>query len=110
MDLGVTATARATGGAVFAVRVRVVGLTDGRTATLTVTSDDTAVALTLDPDCLPSRPGGGSCAVTATPATYDFLAAPAPGTRPTLTFTVRPDGSAVEQNPADNTRRVTLTP
>jgi hypothetical protein len=90
------------------VRVGVAGLAAGTRATLLVTSDVTTVTLTLDGRCRSVGLEQGSCAVRVTPTTFDFLAV-TPGTT-TLTFTVRPDGHAVETHPADNTTSVVLTP
>ena len=107
-DLSVAARATRSAPATYGVRVRVAGLAPGNRATLVVTSDSTAVALTLDGRCRSEGPDRGSCEVRVTPTTFDFLAV-TPGTT-TLTFTVRPDGPEVETNPADNTTSVVLTP
>ncbi len=109
-DLAVAASASPSSGVAFEVEVRVAGLHAGRTATLGVTADHTAVALTPDPRCTDVAVDHGTCAVTRTPTTYTFLVAAPPDAPTTLTFTVRPDGPEVETDPSDNTVRVRLAP
>ena len=110
MDLAVSASATPSSGVAFDVAVTVTGLAPGRTATLTVSSDHTSVTLTPDRDCGGLAIGHGSCTVTADPSSYTFLVAAPPDAPTVLTFSVRPDGRAVESDPSDNTTRVELTP
>ena len=110
MDLAVSASATPSSGVAFEVAVTVTGLAPGRTATLTVSSDHTSVTLTPDRDCGGLAIGHGSCTVTADPSSYTFLVAAPPDAPTVLTFSVRPDGRAVESDPSDNTTRVELTP
>ena len=110
MDLAVSASATPSSGVAFDVAVTVTGLAPGRTATLTVSSDHTSVTLTPDRDCGGLAIGHGSCTVTADPSSYTFLVAAPPDAPTVLTFSVRPDGRAVESDPSDNSTRVHLTP
>jgi len=110
MDLAVSASATPSSGVAFDVAVTVTGLAPGHTATLTVSSDHTSVTLTPDRDCGGLAIGHGSCTVTADPSSYTFLVAAPPDAPTVLTFSVRPDGRAVESDPSDNSTRVHLTP
>jgi RNA polymerase sigma factor (sigma-70 family) len=110
MDLSVTASVARAAGVAFEVVVDVAGLAPGETATLRVAADTASVALTLDPRCSPVGVGAGTCADTLTPTTFSFLVGVLADSPATLTFTVQPDGAAVESDPGDNTVRVVLTP
>jgi hypothetical protein len=110
MDLHLAASVTTDAGPAYQVSVTVEGLAGGESATLSVSADDTAVALTPDRRCGPFRSGAGSCAVTATPTGFTFLVGTLPDAAVALTFTVAPDGTAVETDPADNTVTVLLTP
>ena len=110
MDLAVSAAVSPSSGVAFRVDVTVTGLDPGRTATLRVTSDHTSATLAPDQRCAGLGIGQGGCAVTDTPATYTFLVVAPPDAPTTLTFTVHPDGQAVESDTSDNTARVVLDP
>lgn len=108
MDLSVQASVKSSGVA-FHVHVDVAGLPAGHTATLRMTSDGPAVALVLDHGCSPLELGEATCAVTPGSTSYKFHVVPAQLSPVTLTFTVVPDGDAVESDPSDNTATVVLT-
>ena len=110
VDLVVVATASPVLGAGGRVDVTVTGLGPGQVADLDVTADHTSVTLAPDPRCTGIGTGHGSCRVTGSPATFTFAVAALPDAPTTLTFTVRPEGSVTESDPADNTARVRLGP
>ena len=110
VDLAVAATASPATGAGGRIVVTVTGLGPGERASLGVTADHTSVALAPDPRCTGLATGSGTCQVTGTPTTFTFVVAALPDAPTTLTFTVRPEGSLTESDPADNTARVQLVP
>lgn len=108
LDVGVSSSKSSLVGPAWTIRVSVEGLSPGG-ATLTVTSDAGAVALTLDLRCGLVQIGRASCRAPTTPTTFRFLAVPLTRSPTTLTFTVSPAGHGVDANTDDNSTRVTLS-
>jgi hypothetical protein len=100
-DMGLSVSTTDLAGLLWGIDVRVTGLPDGGTATLTVRSSSGSVS--MDSRCS----SGGTCKVTQTPVTFHFRAQALLGRTKTITFTVYPDGAS-DANTGDNSASVTL--
>jgi hypothetical protein len=91
------------------VVVTVRGLPSGSSTSLDVTSDPSAVGLTLGDGCV--RLGElGKCTVTKNPQTFLFIVAPPNSGPTTLTFTVEPLPGVLDTDPSNNTDSVVIRP
>lgn len=110
-DMGISASSSSLLGLLYSIEVRVTGLEQGNTATLSVQSTGgSSTGLTMDGSrCSSTSGGGATCRVNSTPATFRFNANSFFGRSNTITFTVSPDDGA-DANTGDNTTSVTIRP
>ena len=105
VDMGVTA-ARSSLGPASLVTVDVTGLDPSQTGTVTVTSDQLSLSLTLDPRCTLLGVGTATCRLTGPSSlsmTTVTLLMPT-----TLTFTAAPQDGFTDPAMGDNTASVTV--
>jgi len=106
VDLGVTASHAGLGPAAV-VTVNVTGLSPTQSGVVTITSDQPAATLHLDPRCDLVGLNGATCRISGA-GVLEFTAGTLPLTSTTLTITATPGEGLHDQVTGDNTARITL--
>ena len=108
VDVGVTASHSGLGPA-SVVTVNVTGLSPTQAGLVTITADQLAATVDLDPRCDLLGVNRATCRVDGG-ATLQMLAATLPLVPTTLTITAAPGGGLTDPSTGDNTTSVTLGP
>jgi hypothetical protein len=106
VDMGVTAT-RSGPGPASVVTVTVTGLSPTQSGIVTITSDQPATTVGLDPRCDPVGAGRATCRISGA-GSLQLLTGSLPLTSTTLTITATPGDGLHDSSMGDNTTRVTL--